>query len=141
MIEETFIWSVSSDAVGYALVCNFHFYVTKPKTKGNKHIWYTKEEMRKYRSMIVGGPIATINWTGKTFGMTEASEFHTEIYATTRKTIHVAIQVDERRGNFVEGISKSPFSVKKFAKVMKQIHEREQRCLENKKELFEKHLT
>jgi hypothetical protein len=137
MIEETFIWSVSESAVRQALVCDFDFCVTKEKD--DKHVWYTKEEMRKYRSMIVGNPIATIKWTGKTFGMTEASEFHTEIYATTRKTIHVAVQIDEQ-GGYVEGVSKIPFSTNRFVKVMKRLHEREQWCLENQRELFERYL-
>lgn len=137
MIKETFIWAVSESAVAHALVCDFEFYVTKPKTE---QTWYTEEEKQYYRSIIIGEPIAIISWTGKTHGMTDATKFCTKIYATKSKTVFVALNEDDNGRVFVEGISKKKLSTHKFSKYMKRLHEREQWCLDNKREFYVKYL-
>jgi hypothetical protein len=135
-ITESYIWAVSHGYINYMLTCDLGFHVTKDNEANE---WYTKEEKKYYQSLILGNPIIRINYTGKTYGMTDATKLYTEIYKTKYKSIFVQIEGDEHTSG-VFAISKKGFSINKFLKSAKYGHEREIHTLENHRDLVQQYL-
>lgn len=135
-IIESYIWVVSHDYINYMLTCELGFHVTKDNEARQ---WYSKEEKKHYQSLIVDIPLIRINYTGKTFGMTDATKIYTEIYRTKHKTVFVQVDGDERSSG-VFAISKKGFTIPKFIKSAEYGHKRELHTLEKHRDMFKEYL-